>query len=162
MFKILILQAMHSLSDERADWRYIAPGKPIQNAFIESFNGRLRDELSTKRCSARCFTPEHGGGAGLRDKGLLESALARPKNLFGYENADMPQLAAAYAYGICKNHPFVDDNKRTSLVVAELFLALNSLSLDASDLECVEVWRSLAAGEVDEHGLALWFKRNII
>jgi death-on-curing protein len=105
---------------------------------------------------------EHGGGAGLRDEGLLESALARPRNLFSYENADMAQLAAAYAYGICKNHPFVDGNKRTSLVVAELFLALNGLSLDATDLECVEVWRSLAAGDVDEQDLALWFKRHIV
>ena len=105
---------------------------------------------------------EHGGGAGLRDEGLLESALSRPRNLFSYENADMPQLAAAYAYGICKNHPFVDGNKRTSLVVAELFLALNGLGLDATDLECVELWRSVAAGDVDEQALALWFKRHIV
>ena len=105
---------------------------------------------------------EHGGGAGLRDEGLLESALSRPRNLFSHENADMPKLAAAYAYGICKNHPFVDGNKRTSLVVAELFLALNGLGLDATDLECVELWRSVAAGDVDEHGLALWFKRHIV
>jgi death-on-curing protein len=74
---------------------------------------------------------EHGGGAGVRDEGLLESALSRPQNLFGYETAALPQLAAAYAYGICKNHPFVDGNKRTSLVVAELFLALNGPCLSA-------------------------------
>ena len=105
---------------------------------------------------------EHGGGAGLRDEGLLESALSRPRNLFSYENADVPRLAAAYAYGICKNHPFVDGNKRASLVVAELFLAMNGVGLDATDLECVEFWRSLAAGEVDEQRLALWFKQHIV
>ena len=105
---------------------------------------------------------EHGGGAELRDEGLLESALSRPRNLFSYENADVPRLAAAYAYGICKNHPFVDGNKRASLVVAELFLAMNGVGLDATDLECVEFWRSLAAGEVDEQRLALWFKQHIV
>jgi death on curing protein len=104
---------------------------------------------------------EHGGGAGVRDETLLESALARPKNLFAYENADLSPLAAAYAYGICKNHPFIDGNKRTSLVVAELFLALNGQVLDASDVECVMVWQKLAAGEMDELGLAQWFTQHI-
>ena len=104
---------------------------------------------------------EHGGGAGVRDKGLLESALSRPKNLFAYEAAGMAQLAAAYAYGICKNHPFVDGNKRTSLVVAELFLALNGRVLDATDVECVLVWQKLAAGEMDESSLAEWFARHV-
>ena len=104
---------------------------------------------------------EHGGGAGVRDEGLLESALSRPKNLFAYENAGLPQLAAAYAYGICKSHPFVDGNKRTSLVVAELFLALNGQGLEATDVECVMVWQNLAAGEIDEQGLAQWFTDHI-
>ena len=104
---------------------------------------------------------EHGGGAGVRDQGLLDSALSRPRNLFAYENAGMPQLAAAYAYGICKNHPFIDGNKRTSLVVAELFLALNGQALDAADVECVIVWQKLAAGEVDEKGLSQWFAQHI-
>lgn len=104
---------------------------------------------------------EHGGGAGVRDEGLLESALSRPKNLFGYEATGLSQLAAAYAYGICKNHPFVDGNKRTSLVVAELFLALNGQALDATDVECVMVWQKLAAGEIDEQGLAQWFAQHI-
>ena len=104
---------------------------------------------------------EHGGGAGVRDQGLLDSALSRPRNLFAYENAGMPQLAAAYAYGICKNHPFIDGNKRTSLVVAELFLALNGQALDAADVECVMVWQKLAAGEVDEKGLSQWFAQHI-
>lgn len=104
---------------------------------------------------------EHGGGAGVRDEGLLESALSRPKNLFGYEAAGLSQLAAAYAYGICRNHPFVDGNKRTSLVVAELFLALNGQALDATDIECVMVWQKLAAGELDEQGLGQWFTDHI-
>jgi death-on-curing protein len=104
---------------------------------------------------------EHGGAGGVRDEGLLESALSRPKNLFGYESAGLPQLAAAYAYGICKNHPFVDGNKRTSLVVAELFLALHRQGLDATDVECVVVWQKLAAGELDEQGLAQWFRQHL-
>jgi death on curing protein len=104
---------------------------------------------------------EHGGGAGVRDEGLLESALSRPKNLFGYEEAGISQLAAAYAFGICKNHPFVDGNKRTSLVVAELFLALNGQALGATDAECVIVWQKLAAGEIDEQALAQWFTQHI-
>jgi death-on-curing protein len=104
---------------------------------------------------------EHGGGAGVRDEGLLASALSRPRNLFGYENAGVPHLAASYAYGLCKNHPFIDGNKRTSLVVAELFLALNGLMLDATDVECVMVWQKLAAGEIDEQGLAQWFTQHI-
>jgi death-on-curing protein len=104
---------------------------------------------------------EHGGGGGVRDETLLESALARPKNLFGYEEAGLSQLAAAYAYGVCKNHPFIDGDKRTSLVVAELFLALNGQVLDATDVECVMVWQKLAAGEMDEQGLAQWFARHL-
>jgi death on curing protein len=104
---------------------------------------------------------EHGGGAGMRDEGLLESALSRPKNLFAYEGASLAQLAATYAYGICKNHPFTDGNKRTSLVVAELFLNLNGRALEASDVECVLVWQKLAAGEIDEQNLTLWFNQHI-
>jgi death-on-curing protein len=104
---------------------------------------------------------EHGGGAGVRDEGLLDSALSRPRNLFACENAGMPPLAAAYAYGICKNHPFIDGNKRTSLVVAELFLALNGQALNAADIECVMVWQKLAAGEMDEECLSKWFTQHI-
>lgn len=104
---------------------------------------------------------EHGGGAGLRDQGLLESALSRPRNIFAYENVSLAQLAAAFAYGICKNHPFVDGNKRTSLVVAELFLAINGHKLQATDGECVIVWQKLAAGDIDEHELGKWFTQHI-
>ncbi|MCW2286297.1 death-on-curing protein [Rhodoblastus acidophilus] len=104
---------------------------------------------------------EHGGGVGLREEGLLESALARPKNVFAYGTASLAQLAATYAYGICKNHPFTDGNKRTSLVVAELFLNLNGQGLEATDVECVIVWQKLAAGEMDEQSLTLWFDQHM-
>jgi death-on-curing protein len=104
---------------------------------------------------------EHGGGAGVRDEGLLDSALSRARSLFAYENTGMPQLAAAYACGICKNHPFIDGNKRTSLVVAELLLALNGQALESPDVECVMVWQKLAAGEMDEQGLSQWFEQHI-
>ncbi len=80
---------------------------------------------------------EHGGQAGVRDRGLLESALARPRNQFSYGESFLPRLAASYAFGISRNHPFLDGNKRTSLVVAELFLDLNGLDLTASDETCV-------------------------
>ena len=103
---------------------------------------------------------EHGGGAGLRDHGLLELALSQPRNIFVYESASLAQLVAAYAYGICKKHPFVDGNKRTALVVAELFLALNGHELQATDVECVIVWQKLAAGDIDEHQLGKWFTQH--
>jgi death-on-curing protein len=103
---------------------------------------------------------EHGGGSGVRDRGLLESALARPLNLHAYGEPSLPKLAAAYAFGIAKNHPFVDGNKRTALVAAELFLALNGIDLTATDLECVEVFLSLAGGEMTEQELAAWIDHN--
>lgn len=103
---------------------------------------------------------EHGGGVGVRDQGLLESALARPLNLYAYGEPSLPKLAAAYAFGIAKNHPFVDGNKRTALVAAELFLGVNGWDLTATDLECVEVFLSLAAGEITEEELAVWIDRN--
>lgn len=97
---------------------------------------------------------EHGGGEGLRDEGLLGSALARPLNLEGYGEPDIADLAAAYAFGIARNHPFVDGNKRTSAVVAELFLALNGYVFSMSDAEFVETWLALAAGDLSEETLA--------
>jgi len=102
----------------------------------------------------------HGGSAGLRDEGLLDSALARPPHLWHYEQAEMPVLAAAYARGIAKNHPFVDGNKRAALVAAELFLAVNGFDLIADDVEVVKVFLALAAGEVSEEELAAWIDRN--
>ena len=104
---------------------------------------------------------EHGGGAGIRDDGLLDSALARPQNRFAYDSAaDPATLAAAYAFGIAKNHPFIDGNKRTAYVAAELFLDLNGVTLTASDEDCVLAMLRLAAGEIDEEGFAGWLRAN--
>ena len=103
---------------------------------------------------------EHGGQAGVRDRGLLESALARPRNQFAYGESSLPRLAASYAFGISRNHPFLDGNKRTSLVVAELFLDLNGLDLTASDETCVTTFLRLAAGELGEDDLARWIEEN--
>jgi len=103
---------------------------------------------------------EHGGQAGVRDRDLLESALARPRNQFGYGESSLARLAAACAFGISRNHPFLDGNKRTSLVVAELFLELNGLELAASDAACVATFLSLAAGELSEDELARWVTEN--
>lgn len=98
---------------------------------------------------------EHGGGRGLRDDGLLEAALARPRNLFHYGDApDLAALAAAYAYGLAKDHPFIDGNKRTSFVVCELFLALNGQELGLDDAEAVATWLTLASGGMTEAELA--------
>src|SRR5689334_10254827 len=88
---------------------------------------------------------EHGGGDGVRDEGLFESALARPQNLDSYSDADAGALAAAYAYGLARNHPFVDGNKRTAAVVSETFLVINGYSLSASNAEVVVTFMALAA-----------------
>lgn len=98
---------------------------------------------------------EHGGGRGLRDGRLLEAALNRPRNLFPFGDApDLAALAAAYAYGLAKDHPFIDGNKRTSFVVCELFLALNGLDLDLDDTAAVTAWLTLASGGMTEAELA--------
>jgi death-on-curing protein len=105
----------------------------------------------------------HGGPEGVRDLGLLESALARPKNLFVYgeqEDVSMARLAAAYAKGIVANHPFVDGNKRTAFTVSLTFLKLNGLELTATKEDRVLTFWGLAAGEISEEQLALWFERN--
>lgn len=104
---------------------------------------------------------EHGGGAGVRDEGLLESALARPQNLFAYGESDVAALAGAYAFGIAKNHPFIDGNKRTAFVACELFLAANGYDLAASDEECLAMMLGLAASEVDETEFAVWLRENV-
>ena len=103
---------------------------------------------------------EHGGGSGLRDEGLLESALARPVNQFtrGGAEPDLALLAATYAFGIARNHPFVDGNKRTAAVVMELFLFLNGMSMTANDAEIVVTFFALAAGELEEAVLADWIR----
>ena len=101
---------------------------------------------------------EHGGAARVRDAGLLESALARPRSLAHYGEPDACELAAAYAFGLAKNHPFVDGNKRSAFVAAELCLVLNGWQLNASDEACVMVMLGLAGGEVDEAGLSAWLR----
>jgi len=106
---------------------------------------------------------EHGGIAGIRDEGLLASALARPRNLEAYgENVDAAALAAAYAFGIARNHPFLDGNKRTAFVVMELFLSLNGWILNANDADCISTMLSLAAGELGEKALATWLRRHLV
>jgi death-on-curing protein len=106
----------------------------------------------------------HGGPEGVRDLGLLESALARPKNLFSYAElpASLAQLAASYARGIVANHPFVDGNKRTAFIVSVTFLKLNGLKLTATKEGRVLTFWKLAAGEISEAELALWFAQHTI
>lgn len=104
---------------------------------------------------------EHGGAAGVRDLGLLESALARPQHLAAYD-ADVAGLAAAYAFGLARNHPFIDGNKRTALVALELFLELNDYRLAADDADCVTTILALAASEMAEPELAAWIRAHTI
>jgi len=104
---------------------------------------------------------EHGGETGLRDEGLLDSALARPRNKAGHEDVKVSKLAAAYAYGLTRNHPFLDGNKRTALVVMELFLALNDHMLKANDQACLETFLSLADGSLSETALTMWVEASI-
>jgi len=106
---------------------------------------------------------EHGGGEGLRDAGLLSSALARPKNLLAYAKTrpDLAALAASYAYGIARDHPFVDGNKRTALVAARTFLLLNGVNLEASQDEKYLTFLGLAQGSITEEQLANWIRKRI-
>jgi death on curing protein len=102
----------------------------------------------------------HGGASGLRDEGMLESPLDRPKNRWAYEQADLPELAAAYAFGIARNHPFVDGNKRTSLLALYTFLGVNGIDFIVPEAEAAAIILALAAGEVDEGGLTRWIRDN--
>lgn len=105
---------------------------------------------------------EHGGPAGVRDRGMLESALGRARQKFAYGglDVDLPALAAAYAFGPARNHPFVDGNKRTAAVACELFLELNGYLLVVSDSDLFPVFTALAAGELAEDQLAEWLRRH--
>jgi death-on-curing protein len=103
---------------------------------------------------------EHGGLPGLRDEGLLDSALARPLNLLAYGEPGMPALAAAYAFGIARNHPFADGNKRAALLSVGLFLAINEISFRPDKVEATQVFLALAAGEISEEELGAWIGRN--
>ena len=100
----------------------------------------------------------HGGAGGVCDDGLLESAIARPRNLHAYGEGELCVLAAAYAFGIVRNHPFVDGNKRTAFVTAALFLQENALRLIAPEAEAVVMTLGLASGEMPEEGFAAWLR----
>lgn len=105
---------------------------------------------------------EHGGLDGIRDQGVVESALARPQNRAVYDNPDAAALAAAYAYGLARNHGFTDGNKRTAWVVARLFLADNGCRLRFDKLEAVRIVEAVAAGSLSEEDLAAWFRMHLI
>ncbi|MBK6333976.1 MAG: type II toxin-antitoxin system death-on-curing family toxin [Thermomonas sp.] len=106
---------------------------------------------------------EHGGGTGVRDEGLLEFALAKPQQLFAYGDPppDLAGLAASLAFGLARNHPFVDGNKRTAAVACELFLMLNGATLDADNLSLYPMYLSLAEGSVTEAEFADWLRPRV-
>jgi len=104
---------------------------------------------------------EHGGPAGVRDGGALESALARPRNLAAYEQPDAAALAAAYAYGLARNHRFADGNKRTAWVVARVFLAINGYRVEFGPPDAVRTIEALAARTLSESELAAWFRQRV-
>lgn len=103
---------------------------------------------------------QHGGLPGVRDKGLLESALARPRQKLAYGDAGLAELVAAYGFGLCRNHPFLDGNKRIALAVIDVFLQMNGQELVASEEDAVVTIRDLAAGALGEEHLADWIRRN--
>ena len=102
----------------------------------------------------------HGGASGLRDEGMLASALDRPRNKLIYEQAELPELAAAYAFGMARNRPFVEGNKRTSLLALYTFLGVNGIDYIVPEAEAAAIVLALAAGEVDEEGLTRWIRDN--
>jgi death-on-curing protein len=104
---------------------------------------------------------EFGGARGLRDEGLLDSALARPQNTYAYKaGSTIAELAASYAYGIAKNHGFVDGNKRAAFLAIGLFLALNGHGLTADRVDAIQTMLAVASGSLDEKGLAVWIGKN--
>lgn len=105
---------------------------------------------------------EHGGLGGIKDVGLLESALARPINRHGYGEADLCAPAASYAFGIARNHPFADGNKRTAWVMARLFLKLNRVEIVFAKDDAVRMMLALASGEIDEAAVAGWFRERLV
>ena len=124
-----------------ANWRWLDP--------------RLAEALHAEQLA------EHGGAAGIRDAGLLTSALSRPQNLASYGNPDVADLAAAHAWGIVRSHPFVDGNKRVALILCETFLVINGYELDADDVSLTMAFVELAAGTMDEATLAKWLRSRI-
>lgn len=105
---------------------------------------------------------EHGGGSGLRDQGALESALARAVNQWSYGEDDLTRLAAAYAFGVARNHPFADGNKRTAWILARLFLMANGIEIAFDKIESINTVLALAAGELSEEELADWFRERVV
>ena len=105
---------------------------------------------------------EHGGGEGVRDEGLLDSALARPLNLLAYEKPDFAQLAASYGFGLAKNHAFVDGNKRAAFLAVGLFLYLNGYRLQTSQADATLTVLALAAGEITEEQFAAWIRVHAV
>lgn len=105
---------------------------------------------------------EHGGAAGIRDEGLLESALGRPLNLDAYGTPDFADLAASYAIGLAKNHAFVDGNKRTAFLATGVFLHLNGYRLGVSQVDATLTMLAVASGEMDEAGFADWLRRHCV
>ena len=118
--------------------------------------------LDREECLAihEMMLAQHGGLSGVRDEGMLLSALAKPQNRFAYGETSLPTLAAAYAAGIVRNHPFVDGNKRTGFIVAATFLDVNGWELAATEESVVVNTLAMAAGELDEAGYAAWLKAN--
>lgn len=104
---------------------------------------------------------EHGGGAGVRDAGLLESALARPINRWSYGEDDSCALAASYTFDVARNHPFVDGNKRTAWVLARLFLRMNNIALNFRPADAITMMLALAAGDLSEEETAAWFRDHL-
>jgi death-on-curing protein len=105
---------------------------------------------------------EHGGAPGVRDEGLLDSALARPRQIRAYGDPDLCALAAAYAYGLVRNHPFVDGNKRVAFMVAYVFLARNNRRLVAPEADATAMMVALAAGQTDETAFAAWLRDHTL
>ena len=103
---------------------------------------------------------EHGGATGTRDEGLFESALARPENQVAFGAPDAADLAAAYGFGIARNHPFIDGNKRTAFVAVELFLELNGFALTAGDADSLLTMLAVAAAQMDEATFARWLRQH--
>ncbi len=104
---------------------------------------------------------EHGGASGLRDAGLLDSALARPQKLLAYGEPDAAALAAAYAFGIARNHPFADGNKRTAAVTMLVFLGINGVDYEIGEAELVVMTLALAAGDLSEDEVAAWLRNRL-
>ena len=125
----------------------------------------MKEPIWVQRAAVDAIHPvllaEHGGSPGLRDEGLLESALARPHQIFAYAECDLAQLAAAYVAGIVRNHPFVDGNKRTGFMAGYIFLERNGLRFTASEGEAAQAVLELAAGTIEETGFAAFLRDNV-